>query len=318
MIWLIGNKGMLGSEVQKQLSEAKIPFLGTDCEVDITNPIALENFAASVETSSYFPSSLPRQERQISWIINCSAYTNVDKAESDVEKAELLNKTGACNIARIARKIGAKLIHISTDYVFDGSGNVPYLEDDEKNPTGVYGKTKSEGEDLIRKEMTQYYIIRTAWLYGFSGKNFVYTMTKLMNKNESLKVVNDQKGTPTFAGDLAETILKLIEKTESAKGLIGPNSIPAFGVYHYTNGGETTWYDFANEIYKIGKKNGKISNKCEITPCTSDEFPSPVKRPEYSVLSKEKITKALKIKLPTWQQSLEKFIKNKSFTPENF
>lgn len=313
MIWLIGNKGMLGSEIAKQLTENKLPFCGTDREVDITNPQALEDFASSVETSSYFPSSLPRQERRIKWIINCSAYTNVDKAEEDIELAEKLNASGALNIARIARKIGAKLIHISTDYVFGGNGNSPYLEDGEKNPLGVYGKTKSDGENLIRKEMTQYFIIRTAWLYGFDGKNFVYTMTKLMNERSELKVVNDQRGTPTCAVDLASAIIKIIDKTENAKGLIGAGSTPAFGIYHYTNSGETTWFEFAKEIYRYGKKTGRITNECNIMPCTSEEFPSKVERPKYSVLSKAKIISILKIRIPSWQSSLEKFMKSKRF-----
>jgi len=313
MIWLIGNKGMLGSEIQKQLSDNKLPFVGTDREVDITSPAALEEFAASVETSSYFPSDLPRHERKIKWIINCSAYTNVDKAEDDVELAAKLNRDGPCNIARVARKHGAKLIHISTDYVFGGDGSVPYVEDGEKNPLGVYGVTKSEGEDLIRKEMTQYFIIRTAWLYGFDGKNFVYTMTKLMNERPELKVVNDQRGTPTCAVDLASAIIKIIDKTEHAKGFIGSGSTPAFGIYHFTNLGETTWYDFACEIYRLGRKTGKITNECNVLPCTSDEFPSKVTRPSYSVLSKEKIIKLLKIRIPLWQKSLEKFMKNQRF-----
>ena len=313
MIWLIGNKGMLGSEIQKQLSENKLPFVGTDREVDITSMEALEAFATSVDTSSYFPSDLPRSERKIKWIINCSAYTNVDKAEDEPEFAAKLNKDGPCNIARVARKIGTKLIHISTDYVFGGNGNSPYTEDGEKNPLGVYGLTKSEGEDLIRKEMTQYFIIRTAWLYGFDGKNFVYTMTKLMNERPEIKVVNDQRGTPTCAVDLASAILRLIDKTDHAKGFIGSGSTPAFGIYHFTNAGETTWYEFAKEIYRVGKKTGRITNECNVMPCTSEEFPSNVTRPSYSVLAKEKIISGLKIRIPSWQSSLEKFMKNKRF-----
>ena len=313
MIWLIGNKGMLGSEIQKQLSENKMAFIGTDREVDITNPEALESFVASTETSSYFPSELPRSERKIKWIINCSAYTNVDKAEDDQDLCAKLNTEGPCNIARVARKIGAKLIHISTDYVFGGDGSTPYNEDGEKNPLGVYGRTKSLGEDLIRKEMTQYFIIRTAWLYGFDGKTLVYTMTKLMNEKSELKVVNDQRGTPTCAVDLASCVLHIIEKTEHAKGFIGSGSTPAFGIYNFTNSGETTWFEFAKEIYRIGKKTGRITNECNVLPCTSDEFPSKVTRPSYSVLSKQKVISILKIRIPAWQKSLEKFMKNKRF-----
>ncbi len=224
-----------------------------------------------------------------------------------------MNSDGPCNIARIARKIGAKLIHISTDYVFDGKDNTPYMEDGEKSPVSVYGKTKAEGEFLICKEMTQYFIIRTSWLYGFDGKNFVYTMTRLMNENSELNVINDQKGSPTCAVDLASVILRFIDKTENAKGFIGSGSTPAFGIYHYTNGGETTWYEFAREINRLGKKTGRITNECNLIPCVSSDYPSKAARPSYSVLNKTKIVSILKIKIPSWQKSLEKFMKSKRF-----
>lgn len=316
MIWLIGNKGMLGSEVSRQLKEAKFPFVGTDKETDITDALALENFANNVLTDSYFPSDLPHSERRITWIINCSAYTNVEKAEEDVELAEKLNFQGPLNIARLARKIGAKLIHISTDYVFNGKGKVPYTEEMPKEPLGIYGKTKSQGEEAIQKEMNTYYILRTAWLYGFDGKNFVYTMTNAMNKHDAVKVVNDQKGTPTCAVDLAEIIVKIITKSKKAKGLFGKDSAPAFGIYHFTDEGETTWFEFTQEIYRLGKKYGRITNECTVNPCTTQEYGAKVERPAYSVLCKEKISKELKIKIPDWQISLEKFIKNIRFASE--
>jgi len=314
MIWLIGCNGMLGQEVAKQLKDQKIPFIGTDREVDITDPVALEDFEKKNETSSYFPSSnLGHTEKQIKWVINCSAYTNVDKAEEEPELAAKLNCEGPRNIARLCRKIGARLIHISTDYVFGGNGNAPYTEEMERNPLGVYGTTKADGEVEIQKEMNQYYIIRTAWLYGFDGKNFVYTMTKAMNNREEVKVVNDQFGTPTCAVNLAEVIIKLLTKADTAKEIIGPKSAPAYGIYHFTDGGETNWYEFAKAIYKYGKKTGRIKNKCEVNSCTTEEYGAKVQRPMYSVLSKEKITKALKIKLPDWENSLEKFMKDKRF-----
>lgn len=313
MIWLIGCKGMLGSEIARQLTENKLPWVGTDKEVDITNPQALEKFARSIETEAYFPSSLSHSERQIKWIINCSAYTNVEKAEEDNELATKLNEDGPRNIARLTREIGAKLIHISTDYVFGGNGKSPYFEDDAKNPLGVYGKTKLAGEIAIQKEMNTYYIIRTAWLYGFDGKNFVYTMTNAMNNHESVKVVNDQKGTPTCAVDLAKAVLTFIDKSENSKAFFGKNSIPSYGIYHFTNLGETNWFEFAQEIYKLGKKYGRITNECQINPCSTEEYGAKVERPAYSVLSKEKIINELKIKIPSWQQSLEKFIKNNRF-----
>ena len=315
MIWLIGCKGMLGSEVAKQLDEAKLPWVGTDIEVDITNPEALEKFAKTIETEAYFPSALSHSERQIKWVINCSAYTNVDKAEEEQELAQKLNEEGARNIARLTREIGAKLIHISTDYVFDGKGSIPYSEDMPKAPLGVYGKTKLAGEIAIQKEMNTYYIIRTAWLYGFKGKNFVYSMTKAMNSRESVKVVNDQYGTPTCTVDLANVIIQFIEKNDNAKAFFGKKSAPAYGIYHFTNAGQTSWHDFATEIYRLGKKYGRIKNDCIIEACSTedlkDAYPAP--RPAMSILNKDKITKALKLKIPLWKASLEKFLKNPEF-----
>ena len=313
MIWLIGKNGMLGQEVARQLEEAHLPWVGTGSEVDVTDANSLDTFERSIETAAYFPSSLPHQERQIKWIINCSGYTNVDKAEEDSDAAYKINREGACNIARQARKIGAKLIHISTDYVFDGKASQPYTEDAVKNAQGIYAKSKSEGEDAIEKEMNQYYIIRTSWLYGFNKNNFVYTMTKLMNSQPEIKVVNDQKGSPTFTCDLAEVILRFIKKSEGATSFFGKNSAPAYGIYHFSNEGETTWFDFAKEIYRLGKKYNRVNGECSVAPCSTEDFGAKAPRPAYSVLSKEKIKKTLKIKIPSWQSSLEYFIKNKNF-----
>ena len=314
MIWLIGCNGMLGREVARQLKENNLSFVGTDKEVDITNPDALDAYQKNLMTSFYsLDSKLPESEKTISWIINCSAYTNVDKAEEDTELAAKLNAEGPLNIARVARKLGAKLIHISTDYVFGGDGNEPYTENMEKNPLGVYGKTKADGEDAIEKEMVQYFILRTAWLYGFEGINFVYTMTKAMNNRDEVKVVNDQFGSPTCTVDLANAIITIIKKTNNAKGFFGSNSTPAFGIYHFTNEGQTTWFEFAQAIYKYGRKYKRITKDCTVNPCTTAEFGAKVKRPAYSVLSKEKIQKELKIKIPNWEKSLKNFMKSKRF-----
>ena len=205
MIWLIGCNGMLGTELGRQLTANGFNWVGSDRDVDITDPVALENFADSHDSSAGTTGNTAASGNipgKITWIINCAAYTAVDKAESDVELCKKLNEDGPRNIARAARHVGAKLIHISTDYVFDGTGSTPYTEDMAKKPIGVYGETKAAGEDAIQKEMTQYYILRTAWLYGFDGKNFVYTMTNAMNSRDSVKVVADQKGSPTCAIDL--------------------------------------------------------------------------------------------------------------------
>ena len=290
MVWLIGCKGMLGTEIARQLKNSNIDYIGTDIDVDITKLEVLEDFA--------------NKNPKIDWIINCSAYTAVDKAEDDKDFANLLNNIGPKNISSVAKKINAKMIHISTDYVFDGTGNIPYTEDMDVKPIGVYGQTKADGEKSVIDSGCEYYIFRTAWLYGYDGKNFVYTMLKLMESKQELSVVSDQKGTPTFAGDLANCVIKTITSK---------NQIPC-GIYHCTDLGEITWYDFACEIYKQGKATGKLSNECKINPCSTDEFPTKAKRPAYSVLSKEKIQQALEIALPMWNESLNVFMNSPLFS----
>lgn len=290
MVWLIGCKGMLGTEVARQLKNSNIDYIGTDIDVDITKLEVLEDFA--------------NKNPKIDWIINCSAYTAVDKAEDDKDFANLLNNIGPKNISSVAKKINAKMIHISTDYVFDGTGNIPYTEDMDVKPIGVYGQTKADGEKSVIDSGCEYYIFRTAWLYGYDGKNFVYTMLKLMESKQELSVVSDQKGTPTFAGDLANCVIKTITSK---------NQIPC-GIYHCTDLGEITWYDFACEIYKQGKATGKLTNECKINPCSTDEFPTKAKRPAYSVLSKEKIQQALGITLPMWNESLNVFMNSSLFS----
>lgn len=312
MVWLIGDKGMLGSEIARQLTEKKIQWIGSGHEVDIKNSVDLRKFATShgaVANITGLTVTKKRVPEKITWIINCAAFTDVDNAETQKELAESLNVEGPLNIARVAREIGAKLIHISSDYVFDGNSKTPYTEEAKKNPIGVYGITKAEGERQIEKEMTLYYIIRTSWLYGYNGKNFVHTMTKSMNSNNSVKVVNDQIGTPTCAIDLAETIIKIIESSNKAPFLFGKKSALPYGIYHYSNLGETTWFEFCNKIYEYGKKYGTITNDCVIEPCLTEDYSTVVKRPEYSVLSTNKIITGLRIKIPTWEESLEKFIK---------
>jgi len=309
MIWLIGSTGMLGSEIATVLKKNNIDFVGTSSEVDITNFDSLLSFT---QAHSIKPSGITSANK-FTWIINCAAYTAVDKAEDEAEKAKSVNEIGARNIARVARQTNSKLIHISTDYVFDGSSSTPYTEDSPTCPIGVYATTKTEGEKAVQKEMTQYYILRTSWLYGFNGKNFVYTMTKLMNSKDEIKVVSDQKGTPTNCSTLANTILSIIMGAESAHKLFGHHAALPYGIYHVSDEGETTWYDFATEIYRLGKKYKRISQDCAVNPCTTEEYPTKSKRPMYSVMSKAKIQKELGIKLPNWKESLEKFIKDSRF-----
>jgi len=286
---------MLGKQVCRTLSENKIDFLGTDSDVSILDCSALEGFAAG---------------KNISFIVNCAAYTAVDKAENDVEFARKLNADGPRNIARLAKNLGVSLLHISTDYVFDGTASSPISEDSPIKPIGVYGETKAEGEKAIAEEIDDFYILRTAWLYGWGGKNFVYTMIRAMNSHDSVKVVNDQKGTPTNCVTLAGVILKIIEKR--AGGETVPN-----GIYHVTDLGEITWFDFTKEIFAQGVKCGFVTNKnCVINPCTTDEYPTPAKRPAYSVLAKQKIQRTLGIVLPGWKESLRGFLNSESFDKE--
>jgi dTDP-4-dehydrorhamnose reductase len=284
--WLIGNKGMLGTELSLLLEQHTVPFIGTDREVDITDPAALQNFASS---------------HQINWIINCAAYTAVDKAEDDTAACRLLNTTGAENIAVAAKATGARLIHISTDYVFDGTGNKPYLEDDATCPIGVYGGSKRDGEIAVVKNNPNAYILRTAWLYGKYGNNFVHTMLRLMDEREEIKVVNDQYGSPTWTFDLAQAIISLMQKVD------GGNTIPC-GIYHYTGEGTCTWFEFAQAIYAEGKKVNRLTKPCAVKPCTSAEYPAKVKRPAYSVLDKTKIKKNLDMVIPHWETSLKKYV----------
>ena len=286
MIWLIGNRGMLGTELSLLLEKSGLPFAGTDREVDITDPEALRAFTRT---------------RQIDWIINCAAYTAVDNAEDDEENCRLLNTTGPANIALAADKIGARLIHISTDYVFNGQGGRPYTENDATNPIGVYGLTKRDGEIKVLEGNAKSYIIRTAWLYGKHGNNFVHTMLRLMKEKESVSVVNDQKGSPTWAHDLAQVIITFIQLVNEGK------TIP-YGIYHFTNEGEISWFDFAREIYARAHALGILTGNCEVKACTSAEFPAKVKRPQYSVLDKTKIKNTLGINIPVWDESLRKFL----------
>ena len=289
MIWVIGNRGMLGTELSQMLESRKIEHIGTGHDIDITDVASLEAFAAS---------------KKIDWIVNCAAYTAVDKAEDDTEACRKLNTDGAANVAAIAKKIGARLIHISTDYVFNGNGKRPYLEDDPTDPIGVYGLTKRDGEVRVLAENDETYIIRTSWLYGKHGKNFVFTMLKLMNERDSMNVVNDQRGTPTWTYDLGNAIIAIIDSV-SEKRIAVP-----YGIYHCSDKGNITWYDFACEIYQKGRELGLLENECTIKACTSDQFPSKVRRPQYSVLDKTKIEKALDISIPGWEISLLKFLEN--------
>jgi dTDP-4-dehydrorhamnose reductase len=285
-ILVTGANGQLGTEMRNVSALSKDRYVFTDvnsvegCEtllLDITDLSALCEIASKEE---------------ISVIINCAAFTNVDAAEDNPSLADLLNHKAASNLAQIAKERNATLIHISTDYVFQGNRPTPCMEDWPTEPLGVYGKTKLAGEQSIIASGCKYIMFRTAWLYSPYGKNFVKTMRKLTSEKDNIKVVFDQVGTPTYAADLADVIYKIISE----------RLLDRQGIYHYSNEGVISWYDFAKAICELS------GNNCDIQPCHSDEFPSKVQRPSFSVLDKTKIKKVFGITVPYWRDSLVKCI----------
>lgn len=282
MIWLIGNRGMLGTELSNMLTARGIEFFGTDREVDIADPASLEYFVSG---------------KSVDAIVNCAAYTAVDKAEDDVTLCRAINTAGTANVASCAASIGASLVHISTDYVFNGNGTRPYQECDPTDPTGVYGLTKRDGEAAAMKANPKTWIVRTSWLYGAHGNNFVFTMLRLMKERAEINVVNDQCGSPTWAYELCAAICALLEKK------------PAYGIYHFSGTGNIVWYDFAVAIYEKGRALGLLERDCAVKPCTSAERQAKVRRPPYSVLDTTKIQATLGYAIPKWEDSLDAFLR---------
>ena len=277
-ILVTGANGQLGHEMQIVSAGSADHYIFTDVadgyeKLDITN---LDDVRKCVAAN------------KVDLIVNCAAYTNVDRAESDYDTANLLNNTAAANLAQAMKEVDGTLIHVSTDYVFQGDRNTPCREDWPTNPLGVYGKTKLAGEQSIAATGCRHIIIRTAWLYSPFGKNFVKTMRSLTSTHETLKVVFDQVGTPTFAGDLAAAIFHIISTRQTSKQ----------GIYHFSNEGVCSWFDFAVAICQLSH------NHCDIKPCYSEEFPSPVERPHFSVLDKSKIKATFGITVPYWTDSL--------------
>ena len=227
-------------------------------------------------------------ETNYDFCINCAAYTAVDKAEDDESGAFKVNVTGVTNLAKACLDTKTILLHVSTDFVFNGESNIPYKESDNTAPISVYGKTKLNGEEIIASILSEYYIIRTSWLYSEFGNNFVKTMLKLSDNRDRLTVISDQVGTPTYAKDLAEVLLAIIL-----------SDYTSFGIYNYSNEGVASWYDFANAIFEI--KNKQII----VDPIPSTGYPTPAKRPYYSVLNKDKIKETFSINIPYWRTSLK-------------
>ena len=282
-ILVTGANGQLGNEMRIVSQQSAHHYIFTDvAELDITDATAVEKTVA---------------DNAIDVIVNCAAYTNVDKAEDDRELAELLNAKAVENLAVAIRRNDGLLVHVSTDYVFGGTrNNTPCREEEAANPTGVYGETKLHGEEAVIRSGCHYLIIRTAWLYSEYGKNFLKMMLDLTATKPSLKVVFDQTGTPTYAYDLAAAICDIIEQRKYE----GRD-----GIYHYSNEGVCSWYDFTKAIAEYAGHTA-----CDIQPCHSDEFPSKVVRPSYSVLDKTKIKTTFGLKVPYWTDSLKKCIDN--------
>ena len=274
-ILITGANGQLGRELTKQYQSKDVELLLTDvADLDITNPDMVYD---------YFKINKPNV------VINCAAHTQVDKCETDIDNAFKINAIGPRNLAQAAYTVGAEIVQISTDYVFNGLGNVQIKEFDETSPETVYGDTKLTGEQFVKELNPKHYIVRTAWLYG-DGNNFVRTMIGLSKKNKTLKVVNDQIGSPTSTVDLSKVIIKLVEDKN-------------YGLYHCTCKGECSWYDFAKKIFEL------LHIDIEVLPCTTDEFPRPAKRPKYSVLRNYMLECTTGDITRPWEEALAEYLK---------
>lgn len=287
MLWLVGNKGMLGTEVATLLDRAGIAYTGTDLEVDITSSAAVDRFV---------------REHEPDWIVNCAAYTAVDRAEDEEERAHAINAVGPENLGRAATAAAkatssVRVIHVSTDYVFSGDATEPIPENTPPAPVGAYGRTKAAGERMLAAACAEHVIVRTAWLYGPAGKNFVCTMLRLMRERDELSVVADQRGTPTYTVDLAGALVELVKQDARS-----------YGAYHYTNAGETTWHRFALAIRDEALERGMLDASIPVRPTTSAEYPTRAARPAYSVLATERIQRELGITIPEWRDGLRRYL----------
>jgi dTDP-4-dehydrorhamnose reductase len=281
-ILLTGAAGQVGKELQLTLAPLGDVLPLGHCQLDLTNSTQI---AAQVQ--AFAPTH----------IINAAAYTAVDKAESEPELAAIINATAPTQLAQLAQSLGADLIHLSTDYVFDGSKGSPYLEDDPTQPLGIYGQTKRDGEVGIRRECDRHWIVRTAWVHGAYGKvNFVKTMLRLGAERPELRVVSDQIGSPTWAGDIAQTLTQFVQES------------PAYGTYHFTNSGVASWYDFALAIFEEARLLGIPLCVERVVPIPTLAYPTPAQRPAYSVLSGERTAAVLDKTAPHWRQSLRQML----------
>jgi dTDP-4-dehydrorhamnose reductase len=281
-VLVTGSNGQLGLSIKRlAVSFPEFQMVYTDVEeLDISNEIEVKSFFV---------------QNTFDIVINCAAYTAVDKAETEKEKAFLINSQAVKNLAICSKEFGFLLIHISTDFIFDGLKTTPYIESDSPNPLSIYGLSKLDGENNVIRFAEKAIIIRTSWLYSEYGNNFLKTIQRIAAEKEEINVVNDQVGTPTYAGDLAEVILKTI-KNKFASGKVK--------IYHFSNDGIASWFDFASAIVELSNLN------CAVKPIPSSAYPLQAKRPAYSVLDKSKIKKEVQIEIPDWKESLEKCIAN--------
>lgn len=284
-ILVTGAGGQLAYDLIPRLDPAGFSVLGLDSTgLDITDR---EKVLKAVG------------EARPGFIINCAAYTKVDLAEKERERAFAVNRNGAANLAAAAKEAGAPLIHVSTDFVFDGSKSTPYREDDRANPLCAYGESKLAGEEEVIKALGEHIIIRASWLYGAHGNNFVKTIIRHASERDSLRVVYDQAGGPTWTVDLCGAIIEVLNALK--------NGGKAYGVYHYSDEGVASWYDFAEEIVEAAKEKTRIRCK-KIEPIRSEEYPTPARRPAYSVMDKRKIKETFGVDIPHWRRSLRRMI----------
>ena len=277
-ILITGANGQLGNEMQAiAASSSNYNFLFTDKE-----ELAIDDLNALQEFFKIQP---------IDFCVNCAAYTAVDKAESEMELANRINGLAVGYLAAVCKENNSGFIHISTDYVFDGAADSPYVENHPVNPVNAYGTTKLNGEVLAQQNNPTTIIIRTSWVYSFFGNNFVKTMLRLMKERESLNVVSDQLGCPTYAADLAAAIMKIIESNSTEKNIAG--------IYHYSNRGVTNWHEFAMAINELSGSN------CVVNPIATSQYPTPAKRPQYSVMDTSKIQQTFNLQIPEWKESLK-------------
>ena len=292
-ILITGSNGQLGNELQKIVATGKAEIGAVSEEIKNAEVFAMDVDTLDITNLEQVKKVLNEVKPDV--VINCAAATNVDGCEANQDLAFKINSLGPRNLAMVAEELGAKIVQVSTDYVFSGVGEAPLKECDLVAPVSVYGKTKLLGEEFVRDFSTKYYIVRTAWLYGYVGHNFVYTMMKLGKDRDTLNVVNDQLGNPTHANDLAYHIFKLIQTEE-------------YGVYHCTGKGECSWYNFASEIMKLSGRN------CTVNPCTSEEYksmyPNSADRPAYSSLDNMMLRCTIGDEMRNWKDALKTFMDN--------